>query len=231
MPDSKKIVQPNDLEFKSRAAAKKAKKVRTGLLESPNDEARITELITDMAPFVNIGMCYRPQNNTPWDLLFDLQYGGDSVLVCIECVLWTKTVGLPLMFPYYMKACLNDFKLSILVCRKAQILLFGDNAAETHTKKAKVEESDPKSNTEPDATQLTFERKLIDYWRNEEEKAARNEKSCRINIYTIKFNNKSRDRTTKVQNGTFTFGTLKEFANPTGVFLIVESNFKPPKRK
>ena len=264
LPDSKTIVQPEDSDFISQAEATRAKKVANDIPDSPDDEAMIKELITDMKPLLKIGMCYRPKNKVGWDVLYDMEYLGRPVLGYIECKLWTSPVGLPLMFPYYMKACLNKYKLSILVCSKIQVSLSGDKAEKkfaikpenpntkaadekktvnkpaNHTVNKPASKPDPKKTklkkpeeagtqtSETKETQQSCEDKLTAYWKDEEEKAAKNEKNCRINIYTVTFNKTNPEEVTNNnQTGTFTIGTLKEFDDPTGVFLIVESNFDP----
>lgn len=267
LPVSKKIIQPNDSDFISPAEAKRAKKVINNIPDSPDDTAKIQELITDMEPLVKIGMCYRPKNKVGWDVLYDMEYLGHPVLGYIECKLWTSPVGLPLIFPYYMKACLNKYKLSILVCSKIQVSLSGDKAAKKFSIKPEnpsinaadekkavnkpAKQTVEKSASKPDPKKVKLEKpqeagtqssktkktkqscedKLMAYWKGEEEKAAKNEENCRINIYTVTFNKTNPDEVTNnIQTGTFTFGTLKEFDDPTGVFLIVESSFNPESR-
>ena len=119
----KKIIQPNDSDFISPAETKESEKVINNIPDSPDDDtAKIQELITDMEPLVKVGMCYRPKNKVGWDVLYDMEYLGHPVLGYIECKLWTSPVGLPLIFPYYMRRAWTNYKLSILVCSKIKFL-------------------------------------------------------------------------------------------------------------
>lgn len=184
LPDSIEILQPNDLDFTNLEEAQNAKYVRTDILDI-FDDAKIKELITEMAPFVSIGTCYCPKNNT--DILFDIKYKGEQALGYIDCILWAKSVNIPVMFPYYKKACLNDYKLSILVCNHIQISL------------------------------TEGRHKIIkDYWNENKE--------SRINIYAFSYKNDI-STSSKTQKGIFAVEAIKEFEDPTGVLILVESSF------
>ena len=99
LPDSIEILQPSDSDFTNLEEAQNAKYVRTDILDT-FDDAKIKELITEMAPFVSIGTCYCPKSNT--DIIFDIKYKGEQALGYIDCKLWTKSVNIPVIFPYYL---------------------------------------------------------------------------------------------------------------------------------
>ena len=88
--------------------------------------------------------------------------------------------------PLLQKACLNDYKLSILVCNHIQISL------------------------------TEGRHKIIkDYW-NE------NKESRIINIYAFSYKNDI-STSSKTQRGIFAVEAIKEFEDPTGVLILVES--------
>jgi hypothetical protein len=81
---------------------------------------KIAELSRDLSPFIKLGTCHRPLNSAGWDVLFDMQIDGVDEFSYIECKLWTDPIGLPLIYPYYKKACVNGIKFSILVAKNVQ---------------------------------------------------------------------------------------------------------------
>ena len=50
-----------------------------------------------------------------------------------------------------------------------------------------------------------------------------------VNIYTINFKDEVFKAAKKI-GGSFSFNAIKEFSNPKGVFILVDSNFDPPIR-
>jgi len=248
--NSSTVLEAADSDFININEARISKGIRDETFVSPpapsNEAIKIGELIAEMAPFISIGTCYRPKNNVGWDVLFDMKYGTVPSTGYIECKLWSKPVGLPLMFPYYKKACLNGFKLSILVTSKIQVSLVSEKASKfkrtmlmnsTETDNATKTETETEIETETEteidnAIQKAAEQAKEELVQNKYEKMINNlwiDPKQRINIYTISFRNQI-DENQQKQVGSFKFGILKEFENPTGVFIILESSFNPPKR-
>jgi hypothetical protein len=85
-----------------------------------SESMKIAELSRDLSPFIKFGTCHRPLNSAGWDVLFDMQIDGVDEIGYIECKLWTVPIGLPLIYPYYKKACVNGIKFSILVAKNVQ---------------------------------------------------------------------------------------------------------------
>lgn len=210
LPNSVVISEADESVFVNAEEATKAKRIRTDVLDSPDDAEKFKELIAVYAPIVSIGTCYRPRNNSRWDLLFDLKYKGINGLGYIESDLWSKAVNLPLMFPYYKKACLNGFKVSILICNHIQVKL--EEEANLKQNKSKTKYAEVNSEMQQDKYQEMFN----ELWNSGDQNL--------FSIYAISYRSKL-DHVTKKQVGLFECKALKEFDNPAGVFILLESNF------
>ena len=210
LADSVVISEAEESDFVNAEEAKKAKRIRTDVLDSPDDTERFNELIAEYAPIVSIGTCYRPRNNSRWDLLFDLKYKKIKGLGYIECDLWSKVVNLPLMFPYYKKACFNGFKVSILICNHIQVTI--EEEANLKQKKSKTKYTEVNSEMQQDK----YQEMLNELWNSNDQGL--------ISIYAISYRSKL-DHATETQVGLFECKALKEFDNPAGVFILLESNF------
>ena len=202
------------------------------ILETDKDiEAeKIAELSEDLSSFIKFGTCHRPLNSAGWDVLFDMKIDDVDEIGYIECKLWSSPVGLPLIFPYYKKACATGIKFSILVAKKIQISLpskFINSPAKPptkgiQTKKRKTEsvkgqgacKKEPNPNTPP-----------IDYIREIEKLG--NSDGFKLNLYCIR---PEREKSSNSLTGKINFEIIKEFADATGVFILIESNFNPPDR-
>lgn len=158
--------------------------------------------------FIRLGKSDRLENSKGWDVNFDLFFGNIRCKGYIECKLWNAAVGLPLVLPYYKKAGHGGYKMSILLAKKVQVSMQGGAAANkfiaNQPKQAKTD-NDEKSNTD-----------LIgvyeELWRDPQEK-------YNLNFYSVVL---------EESTNTFKFGVLQEFENPSGVFIIIETNFLPP---
>jgi hypothetical protein len=103
------------------------------------ESMKIAELSRDLSPFIKFGTCHRPLNSAGWDVLFDMKVDGVDEFGYIECKLWTESVRLSQIYPYYKKACVNEIKFSILVAKNVQNSLH-------KPKRAKKIKTDPKNN-------------------------------------------------------------------------------------
>ena len=203
-------------------------------MESPTNAAdtfteaeKIERLIKKMAPFVNLGTCHRPKNSMGWDVLFDMQYDNLKETGFVECKLWSSPVGLSLIYPYYEKACVGKYKLSLLVASDWQISLtklgheltpqqrqFYERAVKTTGKRKSEEISETAIDEEIEKivkNENTHVDKLNNLW-----STGQNE----INIYAVKFKSSH-------YAGKFICHTLKEHENPDGIFIIIQSSFRP----
>jgi hypothetical protein len=84
------------------------------------ESKKIAELSRDLSPFIKFGTCHRPLNSAGWDVLFDMKVDGVDEIGYIECKLWTDSVRLPQIYPYYKKARVNGIKFSILLAKNIQ---------------------------------------------------------------------------------------------------------------
>jgi hypothetical protein len=180
-----------------------------------------------LSPFIKFGTCHRPLNSAGWDVLFDMKVDGVDEIGYIECKLWTVPIGLPLIYPYYMKACVNGIKFSILVAKNIQNGLhtkFNKNEERSEKpKKSKKIKIDPKIKNNETASS-----KKINYV-DEIEKLGNNGPS-RLNLYCIRPERDPSSSSSYALTGNINVEVIKEFTDPTGVFILIESNFNPPNR-
>lgn len=127
---------------------------------------------------------------------------------CIECKLYNKPVNSPLIYALYERACKNELKLSILVARKINDPL--KNIDQFKTKSG--DEVNKKSNM--DKNEIYFER-MTNLVENNEN---------RINMYVIESKQETENEILVVK---FKVTPVKEHSEPTGVFIMVETNFNP----
>lgn len=171
-----------------------------------------------------MGSSNRLANKSGWDVNFDIFYG--DILYkqkgYVECKLRAESIGLATFYPYYLKACTMDYKLSFMVVKifnnsmkgeaalekfrkkETKVLTMAMNVARRFSETIKISTSDPKK--------INFHSLLRNLWLNPEN---------RINIYTVHL---------AVDGFTFEFGILKEFQNPKGIYVLIETNFEPPYR-
>ena len=134
LPNSVVISEADESDFINAEEATKAKRIRTDVLDSPDDaekiqgnwllytlDCQVSELVT-VPETIPDGISF-----SIWSIkgLMDWIYESD---------LWSKAVNLPLMFPYYKKACLNGFKVSILICNHIQVKLEEANLKQNKSK-------------------------------------------------------------------------------------------------
>jgi hypothetical protein len=193
------------------------------------ESMKIAELSRDLSPFIKFGTCHRPLNSAGWDVLFDMEVDGFDEIGYIECKLWTDSVRLSQIYPYYKKACVNGIKFSILVAKNVQNSLhnkFTKNQERSEKpKKAKKIKTDTKNNNNETASS-----KKINYV-DEIEKLGNNGPS-RLNLYCIRPEREtsSSSLSSDALTGNIDVEVIKEFTDPTGVFILIESNFNPPNR-
>ena len=178
------------------------------------------EIVQKVSNFIKMGCS---KTSTGRDVIFQAKKAGqDEFVDCfIECKLWEAPIGMSSLYEYYEKACKNKNPISIIVA-KSFIELFEDpDAFQNASKKDnprgetnKVHE-DAADNKPPKSKRVKIDyiELLEKLWVDE---------SNRINIYTVKFNE---------SDLTFKYTALLESEKPVGVFLIVNSNFTPPKKQ
>ncbi|NBO25150.1 MAG: hypothetical protein EBU93_07985, partial [Chlamydiae bacterium] len=94
------------------------------LISGPFDQSgKISKLISDLAPFMKVGICNYSESNVGWDVQFQIEFDGEDVIGGIECKLWKSSIGLPQIYEYYEKACNDQSKFFILVAQKVQVSL------------------------------------------------------------------------------------------------------------
>jgi hypothetical protein len=145
-----------------------------------------------------------------------MQIDGVDEIGYIECKLWTDPIGLPRIYPYYKKACVNGIKFSILAAKNVQNSLYKPKRA----KKIKI---DSKNNNNETASS-----KKINYV--DEIEKLRNNGPSRLNLYCIRPERETSSLSSYALTGNINVGAIKEFTDPTGVFILIESNFNPPNR-
>ena len=168
--------------------------------------------------YVRIGQSNRRlYNSNIWDVNFDLFEEEIPCKGYIKC--GADAVGMPELFSYYKKACINGCKIAFIVAKKYLVSLRNDdNAAENLTKIQEIEESKchPESQ-EPEQKKSKTGAKKIDYavkfqnlWENP---------INHFNWYSVVYDESS---------SKFKFVVMKEFENPVGVFVLIETNFDAP---
>lgn len=173
------------------------------------------KLARDLAPFMKLGTCSHPKNEYGWDVLFDFEYDGHKETGHAECKLWSEPIGLNSIDAYYRKACEKQSKFSIIVVKSIQECL-----------KIAVPTVKPGREAKREAAEEICKNgnenlgKIENAWELNDENG--------INIYAIAFEKSIGEN--GIQIGKFTVFPLKEFENPTGVFIIVESSFNPLER-
>ena len=188
-----------------------------------------------MTPFVNLGTCHQPKNSMDWDVLFDMQYDNLKETGFVECKLWSSHVGLSHIYPYYEKACIGKYKLSILIASDWQISMtklgrkltpqqrqFYERAVKTTGKRQSEELSETAIDEEIKEivkNENMHVDKLNDLWSTGQNK---------IDIYAVKFESEKWEVIGKSYfAGKFTCETLKQHENPDGIFILIQSSFNP----
>ena len=155
---------------------------------------------------------------------FETIYKGETSVGLIECKLWTRAVDLSLLFKYYDRACKSKCSLTYLVVRNLKSSLKEKTFEATSDV---MITSDFNLNEEycPDDYKLDNSEDVkckskspfskIDY-----QKLWMNPENC-INIYTIS------PISVNKECYSYILKAFKEFENPTGVFIIVESLYQP----
>jgi hypothetical protein len=128
--------------------------------------------------------------------------------------LWTDSVRLSQIYPYYKKACVNGIKFSILVAKNVQ------NSLHKPKRAKKIKINSKNNNNE---TASSKNKNYVD----EIEKLGNNGPS-RLNLYCIR--PERDDPSSSSLTGNINVEVIKEFTDPTGVFILIESNFHPADR-
>ena len=207
-----------------------------------SEAVKIERLIKNMAPFVNLGTCHRPKNSMGWDVLFDMQYDNLKETGFVECKLWSSPIGLSLIYPYYEKACVGKYKLSLLVASDWQISLKKLGRKLTPQQHEFYERAVQQRQFYERAVKTSGKRRLEELSSGdiakEIEKIVKNENTHvdklnklwstgqnKINIYAVKFESEKCEGSN--YTGKFICHTLKEHENPDGIFIIIQSSFRP----
>jgi len=208
----------------------------------------------EVSKFINIGNSYRPRNQIGWDVIFECEINGTRRDCFIECKLWGRPVGLPSIFKYYERACKKGHPISILVASDLQKSLESESVLQGKEPIDNEELEDLKEVTESiDIAQkelieddFKFDGPKEEEFKIEEQemgvsvsekvgqasagKMAKIRKDYvklindlgdqhKINIYTVKFD---------PETGKFDSKALKEYQEPSAVFIVTNSTFNPP---
>lgn len=183
-----------------------------------------TKITSQLSQFVHLGESDRLENKSGWDVNFDIFYGDilQKRKGYVECKLRADSITLATFFPYYLKACKRDYKVSFMVVKnladsmkgeaalanfrkqEAKVTTIAMSQARRFFKSIKISSSDPKNQN--------YHALLRHLWLSP---------GNRINIYTIHLAS---------DNSTFEFGIIKEFLDPQGIFVLIETGFEPPYR-
>ena len=210
-----------------------------------SEEVVGSDFLKSVKSFINFGKSWRPANKVGWDVIFEASVGGLIKNCFIECKLWSRSIGLALIFKYYSRACDLGSPISFLVAKSFLKTLedkFENVTDDNFANEPKAEDED----NEPLTPLAAMPINLVD--KSEIAKAKKSIKEApqtkkakipaiskesfidlwkvpknRINIYTvepviIRFNNSI----------SFNFRIIKEFDQPAGIFIITKSTFSPP---
>lgn len=146
------------------------------------------------------GQFHLARDPIEWDVTFDVKRIGETDFTngCIECKLWSTPVGIHEFSKVYETACEDALPISIAVVGSFQESLQNFDLSE----EAKIDEEEVKVGSKR-------HRKKLD--------SLCNKQKNKINIYTIEFNE---------SDFSFKSTAIKEFDDPVGVFLLVNSNFR-----
>ena len=224
------------------------KRVTVPYLVTP--EAINAALCNELAGFTRFGKSWRPKNKVGWDVIFNAFLDDKPNNCFIECKLWKASIGLSLIHRYYKRACDLGSAVSFLVCRsfnqslekvfedvtdlelEAEGNLPDQNelpVVSLEVESIEIEDTNPDPpETKPfDPPQATDEPVVI----SKKPKLAPitidsfnqlwSQPKNQINLYTVK---------SIIQDSRITleYKAIKEFPNPTGVFIITQSLFSPP---
>ena len=142
----------------------------------------------------------------------------------IQCKLLSTAVGLPNLLPYYKKAGLGGHKISFLLAKSLQVTMQGEAASKIFvlkpTSNNKNEKNTKKvSKAKSKAKMVGVKKSVLNYIDFYEELWKDHQNRYNINLYSVVFDSNT---------NYFKFGVLKEFENPAGVFILVQTNFEPP---
>jgi len=182
---------------------------------------------SNFSKFIRMGKSDRLENSVGWDVNFDLFFGNVSCKGYIECKLLSTAIGLPNLLPYYKKAGIGGHKISLLLAKSVQVSMQGEAATKKLITKSSSNEIQDKNakkvlkakkekiiKTEPTRTRKSVTNYIELYeelWKDPQNK-------YNINLYSVILDSNT---------NYFKFGVLKEFENPTGVFILVQTNFEP----
>jgi hypothetical protein len=206
-----------------------------------------------ISEFITIGKSYRPKNKVGWDVVFDAFVGGAKSSCLIECKLWERSIDIALIYKYYKRACDIASPVSFLVCRKFQATLLkkfdsltqndvdsailsrpqdeiddddnddSDNDAEGNGNVEEVDVCTDYPSKKPKRVALEKQPDFISNFNSLFQK--------RVNIYTVAVSSESViHRMIPTTSVFFEIEALKEFENPTGVFIIIQTTFSPTSR-
>ena len=171
-----------------------------------------------------MGKSDRLENSEGWNVNFDLFFGAFAYKGYIECKLSSNAVGLPNLLPYYKKAGLGGHKISFLLAKSLQVSMQGEAAAKKFvvkpTSNKKKEKNIKKvAKAKSKAKMVGVKKSVLNYIDFYEELWKDHQNRYNINLYSVVFDSNT---------NYFKFGVLKEFENPAGVFILVQTNFEPP---
>ena len=191
----------------------------------------IEKMIEEYNQFMQLGKSYLCPFKDGWDVNFDVNFRGESRVGFVECKFLATPIGLPTFLEYYEKACSRKLPISLLVCRDLQSSISSDDSwkkfdsEEILKEQEKMKEQEKKKKFNPSKKTKTSPNHQLEtimkLWASDDEN--------HVNIYTINFKDEVFKAAKKI-GGSFSFNAIKEFSNPKGVFILVDSNFDPPIR-
>lgn len=186
-------------------------------------------VISELAPYVRTGKSARLKNKEGVDVGFDIFHNNIPSRAYIECKMLDESVGINELLHYYNIACKVNCKLFILLAKKIQVSMKGPLAV--------PERFDPKPE-EPEETQsekdgLESEKSGKKIKKDASLKAFQSlwlEERNHINMYSYNLiHSESESESESGETFSFQVAALKEFNDPKGVFILVESTFRPPR--
>ena len=160
---------------------------------------RDLEIVKRVSEFMQMGQFHLACDPMDWDVTFDVKRIGETDFTngCIECKLWATPVGIHELSKVYEMACEDALPISIAVVGSFQKSLQNLDLSE----EAKIDEEEVKVGSKRHRKKM---------------ESLCNKQNNKINICTIEFNE---------SDFSFKSAALKEFDDPVGVFLLVNSNF------
>lgn len=195
-----------------------------------NDFNANTEFFNNFRPYCEFGESSLCNYNEGVDVKFDVIVSSIRKTGLIECKYLADPIGLSIIFEYYKRSCEKSSPISFILCRKIQDQLKNEASyqifdkekielkkhmqAQKVMKKVKI----PKVMKKAKKENVQF----LELW---EQDLNQNSTKNSINMYAISLKEYPNGN---LIGGNFIITVLKEFPNPSGIFILIESNFVIP---